>query len=270
MSNFKGIVDISNEEYHAEKEHVSSSNLKSLLKDPEEFYNQKILGQRPEYSKSTLNAFDEGTYAHSLILEPEKVKDEFRFFEGWKKQGAEWDYFKSINSNFIILSKPQKVRVEKWVEAFKELPSAVNLIEGGYPEKTLFGDLMGVPVKVRADYINVDCGYIADVKTTSSLTDLDSFKYTIDRFNYDLSAALYLMMFEKYYKKSFDFYFIVLGKRETTCDVYKLSKESRSKGESLVNKALSIYKKCKKTGIWTSEEAKSKKISLEDYEILEV
>lgn len=83
---FKGIVECTNEEYHGEKNHLSSSNFKMLLNDPEEFYKHKILGEPKEISNRTQAAFDEGSYAHSLILEPHMIEQEYVFFDGWRKQ----------------------------------------------------------------------------------------------------------------------------------------------------------------------------------------
>ncbi len=265
----KGIVECSNEVYHGEKEHLSSSNLKLLLKNPQDFYSEKILGNKKEVSSSTQANFDEGSYAHTLILEPDNT-DEYKIFSGLQKKGEEWEKFKIANPDKILLSKSQKIKVEKWVQTYGELPEAVSLIKNGKPELSLFGELLDVPIKVRADYINIDEGYIVDVKTTSSPTDVDNFKYTIESFGYDLSAALYLKMFELHYGKKFDFYFLVLGKREATCDIYKLSDKTRAIGDSKIIKALSIYKKCKKSGIWVLEkDVKNDKID-SGYEILEV
>ena len=43
---YKGIYKtLSNDNYHAEEKHLSSSNLKMLLKDPSKFYKEKILGE---------------------------------------------------------------------------------------------------------------------------------------------------------------------------------------------------------------------------------
>lgn len=266
---FEGIVECTNEEYHGEKKHLSSSNFKLLLKDPGEFYKQKILGERPEIATRTQNAFDEGSYAHSLILEPHMVSQEYAFFNGWRKQGKEWEEFKEQNKHLTILSKPQKVRVEQWVSSYNKLPAAVELIKGGYSEHTLFGELLGVPVKVRADYINIDKGYIADVKTTSGLADVDSFKYTVDSFKYELSAALYCKMFEQHYNKDFDFYFIVLSKRDKSCEVFKLSKETRQFGEAQLLESIKTYKNCLESGVWTKIE-KYDSLDVGDYEIQEV
>ena len=271
MKTYKGIVNISNEDYHAEKEHLSSSNLKMLLKDPEKFYQEKVLGNREEVSSNTQNAFSEGSYAHSLILEPDLVDKEFTIFSGMRKQGNEWESFKSDASNFgkTILSKAQQLKVNMWVKSFKALPTAVNLIKNGQAELSLFGELQGVPVKVRADYINIEDGYIADIKTTSGPSDVDNFRLTVESFEYDLSAALYCSMFELHYGRPFSFYFIVLGKRDLNCEVFKLSNANMTMGKQKIIKALNIYKKCKESGVWKKIEKKDDK-KLDDYEILEV
>ena len=100
-SKLKGIYrDLSNNDYHAEKTHLSSSNLKTLLKDTEKFYQEKILGNKKQEQK---NSFDEGNYAHSLILEPELIPDEYAFFPNFRKSGKDWETFKSANSDKIIL-----------------------------------------------------------------------------------------------------------------------------------------------------------------------
>lgn len=269
MSKFKlkeGVNNCSNEEYHGDKNYLSSSNLKLLLNDVSKFKKEFIDGER---ENRQVNAFDEGNYAHTLILEPDKVKSEYAFFSGFKKIGNEWKLFKENNSDKIILSKPQKHRVEKWVESYKKNKTAVEIISGGIAEHSVAGNLAGVPIKVRADYINIDKGYIADVKTTSYNCDLDTFRYVVKSLKYDLSAALYCKMFKEYYKKDFDFYFIVLGKRDIMCEVYKASLDTLNNGEVLIMEALSIYKKCLESGEWGTEK-ENKIVNYDNYEILEV
>ena len=173
----RGINHCTNDEYHGDKSYLSSSNFKLLLKDPAKFKNEIIDGNK---ENKQVNAFDEGNYAHSLILEPEMIESEYAFFSGFRKSGAEWKSFKTANEGKIILSKPQKHRVEKWVESYKELPAAVSLLEGCEVEYSLAGELMGVNSKVRADAINLKKHYIADIKTTSYSTDVESFKMVVN------------------------------------------------------------------------------------------
>lgn len=269
MTDFKlkpGINDCTNEEYHGDKNYLSSSNLKLLLKDTEKFKTEFIEGVK---ERKQVNAFDEGSYAHALILEPHVIEDEFAFYSGFRKSGKAWEEFKRMHDGKIILSKPQKHRVEKWVESYNERSEAISLVSGGVAEQSIVGTLNDVPIKVRADYVNVEKGYIADVKTTAYSPDVDSFKQVIDMFSYDLSAALYCQMFEQYYNKPFDFYFIVLGKKDHICEVYKMSDTTMNKGKLEVSKALKIYKECKEKNDWTNNNKKHI-IESKDYEILEV
>lgn len=259
---------VSNKEYHGDKNYLSSSSFKTILKDIDKFHKEHVLGLREEKSVA---AFDEGSYAHTLILEPHLVNTEFAFFEGMRKQGAEWEQFRLSNPDKIILSKPQKIKIDRLYKSYEKRRKAIDLIKGGFPELTLAGHIMEVPCKVRADYINIDEGYIVDVKTTSFETDQDTFKMTVKQFEYGLSAAMYQHMYEEHYGRKFDFYFLVLGKKDESCEIFKASEQTLSIGMTNLRKALQIYKKCVKTGIWTNSDTNSLSIIDNDkYEILEV
>ena len=164
------------------------------------------------------------------------MPEEYVFFDGNRKAGKVWKAFEEEHkdSGKIILSAPQKAKVESWVDAYNKRPEAVDLVKGADKEFSLFSDMLGVPLKVRADIINIEKGFIADVKTTASDPDLDTFKFTVEQYGYDLSAALYTDLFSRRYDKQFDFYFIVLGKRTYTCEVYKVSEATLGKGRKKV------------------------------------
>jgi exodeoxyribonuclease VIII len=264
----EGLNNCTNEQYHGDKSYISSSGLKLLLKDPALFYDEIILGKK---ESKHIAAFDEGSYAHTLILEPHMVDQEYSFFPEWRKAGEAWTAFKEAEENQgkIILSVPQRKRVEGLIEAYSKRKCALDLISGGFPEYTVAGEINGVRLKARADYINIDKGYIADVKTTGYSSELDTFSFTVDRFSYELSAALYAMMFERHFGKPFDFYFIVLSKKEKTCDVFKASEDTMERGKMMVYQALATYQKCLKAGVWGSIAVKEA-ISDDEYEIQEV
>lgn len=249
-----GLNKCSNKEYHADKEYLSSSSLKLLLEDPAKFYEEKILGNKPLEEENA--AFSEGSLTHTLILEPHLVDKEFTFFSGLRKAGPEWEEFKAANDGRTILSAPQRARCMKNLESFKKSKPAVELINGGEAEFTICQELQGVKIKVRADYINVDKGYIADVKTSGfPVTPRESFSFTMDRYKYDLSAALYAQVAEQFYGKKFEFYFIAISKPKSLlelgeCQVYRVSKDTRARGDHMVSEALSTYKRCMATGLW--------------------
>lgn len=268
MSKLKdGINDVSNADYHADTTYLSSTNFKDLLKDLEKFHKEKIL--KKYEAREEKSAFSEGSLVHSMILEPHLTAKEFAFWDGWRKAGKEWTEFKEdpANEGKILISKPQLKRCEQYAEAYKDNECAVSLIQGGEPELTICQTIDDVPVKIRTDYINSEKGYIADVKTTAHGANLEEFKMTIDKYLYNLSAAVYCKAAEEFYGKPFDFYFIVISKRDKDCQVFKASEATMESGMYLMTQASRIYKNCLKTGDWSSTIKEEKE---RDYEILEI
>lgn len=260
-----GINECSNAEYHGDKNYLSSSVLKTLYKSVEQYHKEYILGEKPEFKN--VDALNEGSYMHTLILEPHLADKDYVIFDGNYKRGSDWEAFKESHSNKTILSRPQEYRCKKLYKAYKNLPEAQDLISGGEAELSIAATIDGVKLKTRYDYINVDKGYIADVKTTSYPGDIESFRAVSNQLMYDLSAALYCNVASHYYGKPFDFYFIVLSKREITCEVYKAGTHFMIEGQKKVNTAIERYKTALATGNWTTAAEFAAKT---DYEILEL
>lgn len=259
---------MSNADYHGDSEWLSSSKLKLLYQDPAKFKAEVIDKQGKKLEGDFL---DEGSACHTQILEPEKYNEEFVVFDGFKRQGAAWEKFKSENTDRTILTKPQSVRVGRYVDSIKRRKEAIELFKGGIAEQTMATELLGVKVKARCDYIIPERGIIVDLKTTSKPAGIDFFKLTIDQYYYQLSAALYMQVAFDLYKKNFDFYFVVVSKSDLQTDVYRLSKETAAIGHHMVNKALVQYRKCSESGIWLAEQKPAGLTAdYSDYEVLDV
>jgi hypothetical protein len=239
--------------------------LKLLLKDPAAFYTQYVLGERNNEEK---DVFSEGSFVHALILEPQVIKQVFAIYPGLRKAGKDYEAFKEANPGKTILSTPQVLRCEKLVARYAAMPVAVAMVAGGFPEHSLVGAVLDIKVKMRADYINVDKAYIADVKTTSMPSDAELFKQTVFQYGYDLSAALYCEIAYQNFGKLFDFYFIVLSKQDGGCNVYKASSKTLSDGAAKMIQSVVLYKKCSASGIWSLNNEKPV-FDTKDYEILE-
>lgn len=238
---------LSNAEYHAEREHLSSSNLKLLLQSPAEFYRTKVLGQGV---KTSSPAMDLGSYVHSLILEPDLVDKEFALWTGWRKQGLEYEKWAAEQGKRIIISQPQAHNGQKLARTIQACPPALDVLSGGVPELSLAAQILGVPVKMRADYLNASRSYIADIKTTRHPIDSKLFRQTVKQLGYDLSASLYCEVAFQIYSKLFDFYWVLISKADNECVVYKASSNTLSDGARLVNQALVTYKRCSEANVW--------------------
>lgn len=256
----------SNADYHANLTHLSSSNLKMLLKAPHQFYVERILGQGN--AQAERDVFSEGSFVHSLVLEPDQMAH-YAVFPGLRKAGAAWEEFKRANKGKTILSMPQVNRCEQLAKAALGMPTAVQMLSKGCAEHTMVANVLGVPCKARADWLCVEDGYILDVKTTAMPSDTDVFRNTVSEYEYALSAALYCQIAYEVYGKLFEFYFLVLSKDDKQAHVYKASSDLLSYGTARVTKALVLYKQCLASGVWELNQPK-KDFNNSNYEIEEI
>lgn len=267
MSNFKlvhGINVCTNAEYHSDKYYLSSSQLKSLLKSAEAFKQE----QDSPSPGATGAHLDLGTYVHSLLLEPDLVNEHYAFFEGFRRAGAAYEAFKLQNPDKEIISASMRNNGERLAASVQALPAAMKLLEHGESELSIALVLNDVPVKARFDRINVEAGYILDVKTSRDPAGKEYFKHTIKEYGYDLSAAHYTAVATAYYKKPFDFYWLVISKDGTPeSRIYKASDATMAKGARDVEQALEKYKKCTASGIWLDEPKPERAIITEIEEI---
>lgn len=251
--------NVTNEEYHADRQYISSSGLKTVLKDPREYYKKYILGEAEESNNPN---FLFGTVAHLRLLEPHLYDGAVTVWKG-QRRGAAYDEFKR-STDKIIITDAEAMKLDVLESAFRSHPNS-NLLDNCEFEHTMVSELAGVAVKARADAINVSGGFIVDVKTTGYVGELDVFKSTVAGLDYDLSAALYCSIAKQIYNRDFDFYFIVLSKNDLSCRVYKLSSATASIGHTKLTKSLEIYKACILTNIWSHDI-----LSEDDNSILEV
>jgi len=240
---------ISNEDYHLDRNFESSSSLKLFLKDSREYYKKYILGEKREDTYKS--AYDFGSYIHSLILEPEKTDDEFIIFDGLTRRGKAWTEFKEANQDKIIMTKSQDLMATSLINAYTDNKETQGLIQDGCPEHTLCTELEGINIKVRVDYIKE--GLVIDLKTTSDPVDKFSAAKTIIRFDYDLSAALYVDAFKEYSGKDHDFLFVFLNKQNNDVSVLKASANLLENGRRKYKAAIRGLQNARNTGIFYKE-----------------
>lgn len=248
----KLILGSSNADYHADKTYLSSSGLKTILKSAQQFKYEYVDGNKEQVDKP---AFVDGTLLHALILEPDKIS-EYAVYPGLRKAGKLYEFFKAENIGKIIVTAAQMLRMQALYRSYNSFSIATSLLEGTLNEHNMVSEILGIPVKARADAISISRNCIIDVKSTSMPSGADVFKQTIQDYSYHLSAALYCQIAFDTYGTLFDFYWLVLSKEDGQCHVYKASSDTLSKGLALVTQALVKYKRCLESGIWLDEQEK--------------
>jgi len=245
--------DMSNNDYHGDLTHFSSSSLKMLLKDERKFHSKYVLKEDQHEEENT--NFIVGSYIHSLILEPHLTKEEFAIHNGTRR-GKAYKEFKEINRGKDIVTATEHEMATQMIFNYKKNEYAPQLISDGQAEQSLFTHINKVPIKVRPDYVYVDAksGYIVDVKTTGDKLDRASLMRIVGRFDYDLSAALYVDAYEQQLGVPFNFFFIFLSKKEPyEVIAIKASRQLIDNGRRKYVWAMRKYEKGLETGIWYKE-----------------
>lgn len=242
---------ISNKFYHGDLDWFSSSSYKMLLTNPAEFHRKHILKQvEPERKES--DSLVEGSLSHTLVYESHLIAAEYAVFEGLRKAGAAYEEFvANVGSGKQIVSRAQMERCKAYQRAHNANPVAVSLTKDALHEHTVCVQFHGIPTKVRADAIQVEAGVLSDLKTSAfSVSEVADAKATIKKWDYDISAALYSAVFEQFYGKPFEWFWVLVSKSDLETQVYKMSQDTRDKAMKKVMKAISIYNECMRTGVW--------------------
>lgn len=238
---------IENNEYHADREYYSSSVLKCALRDVRTFYLKYIAKEIVEEKKG--DSLTLGSYVHALILEPDKVDQQFADFSGIKR-GKAWEEFSAKNGGKTVLGNLVKLQASEINKAIRSNKTAIELLTNGDPEVTAAANLQ-LPVKVRADYLKRNLGQIVDLKTTSGALTLESIQGTLVKWDYDIAAALYTDVFSQILDMDCTFYWVFATTRPPyDCAVYKASPSLLENGRRKYSKAIKIIQAGLETGYW--------------------
>ncbi|QDP48343.1 MAG: putative exodeoxyribonuclease 8 [Prokaryotic dsDNA virus sp.] len=207
------------------KNALSSSSLKTLLKSPKTYRN--ILNYGDPNSDSL--ALAAGKLVHWMILESHKI-DKLHFVDATTKNTKVYKEAKAKYGE-VFLTK-EKNAAERLTDAVLRNEAALKLLNNSEFEVPAIDMIEGLAFRGKADIIQGDT--IIDLKTTQ---DLNSFKYSCDKYSYELQAWLYLKLFDK--KK---FTFLVIDKASTDIGIFETTEEFLARGENKFKQAVDNYK----------------------------
>ena len=202
------------------KQFLSNSDIKTLLTNP------LALGQQSKPSP----AFLVGGYFHTAILEPDKLK-KYKVIESSTRNTK---HYKEMSGGELCLLQKEVDQIELMKNKILENDVCRGLINGidvEY-EKPGLAELEGALWKGKADIVNHDEKLIIDLKTTK---DINAFKWSASRFNYDSQAYIYSKLF------GYEFVFIVIDKETHQIAVIDCSPEFYKSGKDKVERAVEAY-----------------------------
>ena len=180
MAIVKGVYYGKTDGFYNEIEAYRSTQIKKALKGPE-YYHLK------DKFSTSMNL---GIATHQRILEPDTFNFEVKL-DGRTKEGRQ-----QKESGVRTLTTDEFERMQNMSEAFFSNPHCQNYFENTRKEVIAVSSWWDhYLVKAKADMLGPS--YICDVKTTSELPiDQKSAYWLINKYNYHLSAAFYLDVFQ--------------------------------------------------------------------------
>lgn len=242
-------TDLSNEVYHSDVHYFSSSQLKEALVSPSNFKYYVI--ERNGKNKTT-KAMELGTLIHLVVLEIHKFDDEYIVVDG--KTNIDGSLTKTSYDSHKFKSGRLEPISDAWyklaVKARHRITSNPVYNALMYDDKCeyepsyfLKDKETGLNLRVRPDCINLDKGYIVDLKSTADVSE-HSFGYDAKvKYHYDMSAFMYQYVVYMLTGKVCDFYWACVGKEALTPVVfYKVSADTFEKAKGKFYRAIDNIK----------------------------
>ena len=202
------------------KQYLSNSDIQTLLSNPLALRKDRVMS----------SAFLVGGYFHTAILEPDKLKK----YKIIKSSSRNTKIYKELSGGEMCLLQDEVDKIELMLDKINSNKICVDLIRNGNVEYETPGvtELFGNKWKGKADVINHDDKVIIDLKTTN---DLDSFRFSAKKYNYDSQAYIYSHLF------GYEFMFIVVDKNTHQIGLFDCSTEFLERGRYKVEKASEVY-----------------------------
>ena len=219
------------EDYYGDfgNQFLSNSHVSKLLKDPLNVF-------KPSKPSP---AFLVGGYFHTCILEPDKI-DKYKIVKSSTRNTKE---YKDVSGGELCLLQKEVDEIELMREKVMANDICRDLIQGSVSankyftenveyEVPMITELFGNQWKGKADIVNHEEKLVIDLKTTS---DIDKFKWSASKFNYDSQAYIYSKLF------GYEMLFIVIDKTTHQIGMFDCSPQFYERGEEKVSKASEAY-----------------------------
>ena len=210
------------EDYYGKfgKKYLSSSDVGTLLSNP------LALGQ--ELKKTA--AFLVGGYFHTTILEPDKLK-KYKVIPSTTRNTK---LYKEMSGGELCLLQHEVDMIEKMSGKMLDNKICKDLIQGDWIEyeKPMITKIGKYMWKGKCDVLSHGDKLVIDLKTTA---DINKFRNSAFRYNYDAQAYVYRKLF------GYDMLFIVIDKTTHQIGMFDCSDEFYASGKDKVERAMEAY-----------------------------
>jgi len=202
---------------------LSSSSAKKLLESPKAYH-------RSLTQSMDSQALRDGRLIHLSLLEPEKVEN-LQIVKGTKASKLYKAAVKEFGSANVYTESEHRNAINI-TDELNNCAAVRDLLSGAMFEVPAIGELYGLPFRAKADILKPSM--VIDLKTTS---DINSFRYSAKKFDYDLQAALYMELFDVD-----EFVFLVIDKKTKEIGIHYVTGEFAASGWNKIEDAVSAYR----------------------------
>ena len=240
--------DVDEQTYHADRESLSVSGAKVLLKSPAKFRWQQ---DHPVFK----DVFDFGTAAHRLVLgvgpnlivheyDAEKVKSP-KATSAWKAQQAE---VREVGD--VLLTPDEMATVQAMADKLSEHATAMRLLSEGKAEVSAYADSPeGVRMRCRFDWLGD--GYGVDYKSCADASP-EGFARAVVNFGYDMQADWYQQVAALLDQPLGAWCFVAQEKEAPyVVEVYELDSAFLARGRERNVRARQLFAECTASGDWS-------------------
>ena len=213
------------EDYYGDfgKQFLSNSDIYHLLNNPLKFH------QPSDPSP----AFLVGGYFHTAILEPDKI-EKYKILKSTTRNTKQ---YKEISGGELCLLQHEVDNIELMREVLMDNDICADLIMGtdgrlNDYEVPMIKEIECITWKGKADIVNHDEKLVIDLKTTG---DIDKFRWSANKFNYDSQAYIYSQLF------GYEMLYIVIDKTTHQLGLFDCSPKFYEGGKDKVRKAVEVY-----------------------------
>ena len=240
--------------YHQGIDSISSSGVKMLInKTPAHFYRRYGLGAPEEVSRPLVF----GSAFHAMVLEGEAVCKGLygdapahpgtAKYAAWLEQsshlagGLKPDDWREIK--FMQQALADDVEIAKLLAMPAKIEERIDFTD----------DETGMACKIKPDFLANDGSVMLDLKTTADATERGIYQ-SVRRFDYDLSAAMYLRGVEAALGVTPRWGWVFVEKVTHLPRLVWASDETIETGNAKLDKGLAIYRDCAEVKSWPGYE----------------
>lgn len=212
---------------------LSSSSIKNLLSSPKTYRN--IM----QYGSPSSQALRDGWLMHTCVLEPHVFEQQI-FVDVQSKNTKK--YKEALAEHGKVFTMKEKHDAERLADALLRNEMVLEKLNNSDFEVAEVADVMGFPFRAKADILGNN-STMYDLKSTSSI---EGWKYSADKFGYDVQAFLYCQIFDILPNRMG---FIIIDKGSLDIGYAQVTEEFYLRGAAKVKRALEIYEE------WFMQEA---------------